>query len=72
MYIYVELTDTILDFVDFVQQKKTVNVYVIVLVFEFMKMSPVGMWLSEESIMALGGNRHLWRLAYASTGNIPP
>ena len=31
-----------------------------------------GGWLCEQSVMALGGICHLWRLAYASTGNIQP
>ena len=30
-----------------------------------------GGWLLEQSVMALGGIHHLWRLAYTSTGNIP-
>ena len=29
-------------------------------------------WLYKESVMALGVVRHLWRLASAFTGNIPP
>ena len=30
-----------------------------------------GGWLCVQFVMALGGIRHLWKLAYASTGNIP-